>query len=111
MPADTSLNVTVGGNRIKFKTFPYTLNGLNLKSNTASPTFTGTPAAPTATTGTNTTQIATTAFVQSQITTSANSFANYTASGDGASTAITITHGLSGISGTSKVIVQPLNAD
>ncbi|WP_186211311.1 hypothetical protein [Burkholderia gladioli] len=34
----------------------------------ASPTFTGTPAAPTATTGTNTTQIATTAFVNSSIT-------------------------------------------
>jgi len=33
----------------------------------ASPTFTGTPAAPTASTGTNTTQIATTAFVQNQI--------------------------------------------
>jgi hypothetical protein len=33
----------------------------------ASPTFTGVPAAPTATTGTNTTQLATTAFVQSQM--------------------------------------------
>ncbi|WP_080752262.1 hypothetical protein [Burkholderia gladioli] len=33
----------------------------------SSPTFTGTPAAPTATTGTNTTQIATTAFVNSSI--------------------------------------------
>ena len=33
----------------------------------ASPTFTGTPAAPTASTGTNTTQIATTAFVQNSI--------------------------------------------
>jgi hypothetical protein len=33
----------------------------------ASPTFTGVPAAPTATTGTNTTQLATTAFVQSAI--------------------------------------------
>lgn len=33
----------------------------------ASPTFTGTPAAPTASTGTNTTQVATTAFVQNQI--------------------------------------------
>lgn len=33
----------------------------------ASPTFTGTPAAPTATGGTNTTQIATTAFVQSAL--------------------------------------------
>ena len=34
----------------------------------ASPTLTGTPAAPTASTGTNTTQIATTAFVQQEIT-------------------------------------------
>lgn len=34
----------------------------------ASPTFTGTPAAPTATSGTNTTQIATTAFVQDRKT-------------------------------------------
>ncbi len=33
----------------------------------ASPTFTGTPAAPTATTGTNTTQLATTAFVQQEV--------------------------------------------
>lgn len=37
-------------------------------------------------------------------------FTNYTASGTGAATTITITHGVSGISGTSKVIVQPLNA-
>jgi len=36
---------------------------LNLKANLASPTFTGTPTAPTASNGTNTTQIATTAFV------------------------------------------------
>lgn len=34
------------------------------KANLASPTFTGTPAAPTAAAGTNTTQVATTAFVQ-----------------------------------------------
>ncbi|MBO7712619.1 MAG: hypothetical protein J6S85_03900 [Methanobrevibacter sp.] len=38
-----------------------------LKANIASPTFTGTPAAPTAATGTNTTQLATTAFVQTEI--------------------------------------------
>ena len=37
------------------------------KANTASPTFTGTPKAPTATKGTDTTQIATTAFVQAAI--------------------------------------------
>lgn len=37
------------------------------KANLASPTFTGTPKAPTAATGTNTTQLATTAFVQQEI--------------------------------------------
>jgi len=45
-----------------------TQTALNLKSNIASPTFTGTPAAPTATTGTNTTQLATTAFVTTAVT-------------------------------------------
>jgi len=37
------------------------------KANTASPTFTGTPAAPTASPGTNTTQLATTAFVAAAV--------------------------------------------
>ena len=40
---------------------------LALKANLASPTFTGTPAAPTAAVSTNTTQIATTAFVNAEI--------------------------------------------
>ena len=40
---------------------------LDGKAPTASPTFTGTPAAPTAAADTNTTQIATTAFVQQEI--------------------------------------------
>jgi hypothetical protein len=40
------------------------LTAIGLKADIASPTFTGTPAAPTATVGTNTTQLATTAFVQ-----------------------------------------------
>lgn len=40
---------------------------LNAKSAIDSPTFTGTPAAPTATSGTNTTQIATTAFVKNAV--------------------------------------------
>ena len=39
---------------------------LNLKANLASPTFTGTPAAPTAAADTNTTQVATTAYVIGQ---------------------------------------------
>lgn len=40
---------------------------LNSKANTASPTFTGTPKAPTAAASTNNTQIATTAFVKTAI--------------------------------------------
>lgn len=40
---------------------------LNAKANLASPTFTGTPSAPTAASGTNTTQIATTAFVKTAV--------------------------------------------
>ena len=44
----------------------------NLKANIASPTFTGTPVAPTANTGTNTTQLATTAFVTTAVTTVEN---------------------------------------
>lgn len=52
---------TLGGVRT------YIDNNLALKANIASPTFTGTPAAPTAAAGTNTTQIATTAFVTTAI--------------------------------------------
>jgi hypothetical protein len=40
---------------------------INAKAPTASPTFTGTPAAPTAAAGTNTTQLATTAFVTTAV--------------------------------------------
>jgi hypothetical protein len=40
---------------------------LNLKANLASPTFTGTPTAPTASTGDNSTKVATTEFVNSEI--------------------------------------------
>ena len=50
------------------------------KADLASPTFTGTPAAPTAAAGTNTTQIATTAFVQGAVSTKANSADVYTKS-------------------------------
>ena len=44
------------------------LSALAAKASLASPTFTGTPAAPTAAQGTDTTQIATTAFVNAEIT-------------------------------------------
>lgn len=46
-----------------------TNTALALKANIASPAFTGTPSAPTATAGTNTTQIATTAFVKTAVDT------------------------------------------
>ena len=47
--------------------FTYTPPDLTVKADVASPTFTGTPAAPTASASTNTTQIATTAFVQTEL--------------------------------------------
>ena len=42
-------------------------SAISSKADTASPTFTGTPAAPTATAGSNTTQIATTAYVKAEV--------------------------------------------
>jgi hypothetical protein len=51
---------------------------LDLKANLASPTFTGTPAAPTAADGTNTTQLATTAFVQTAVGVAAGVSGSYT---------------------------------
>jgi hypothetical protein len=44
-------------------------SAISSKADTASPTFTGTPAAPTATSGSNTTQIATTAYVKGEVDT------------------------------------------
>lgn len=55
----------------------------------ASPTFTGTPAAPTASGGTNTTQIATTAFVQSALSSNVAGKASTLAMGGGTGTAMT----------------------
>lgn len=47
------------------------------KASTESPTFTGTPKAPTAAAGTNTTQIATTAFVHSEVAAASTGVAKY----------------------------------
>lgn len=68
-----------------------TIASLAAKADLGSPTFTGTPAAPTATAGTNTTQIATTAFVNGETATLAPlASPNFTgipvARGDGSST-------------------------
>lgn len=48
-------------------------SAISSKADTASPTFTGTPAAPTASEGTNTTQLATTAFVKTAVDTATGS--------------------------------------
>jgi hypothetical protein len=55
---------------------------ISAKANIASPTLTGTPAAPTAAVGNDTTQIATTAFVNAEIGNDAVTKATYTAKGD-----------------------------
>lgn len=90
----TAPTATSGTNTTQLATTAFVQTGLGTKANTshthaqsdvtnlttdlaakaplASPTFTGTPAAPTATSGTNTTQLATTAFVQTGLGTKAN---------------------------------------
>lgn len=57
-----------------FDTLAEIATELALKATIASPTFTGTPAAPTATSGTATTQLATTAFVVAEIAVAASAF-------------------------------------
>lgn len=81
-----------------------TQTALNAKAPLASPTFTGTPAAPTPAAGTNTTQLATTAFVQSAIAALINAAPGAldtlqelaTAIGNDPNFATTITNGLAG---------------
>ena len=61
--ADSDANKVISG--ADFNTeFTTVQTAVNSKANTASPTLTGTPAAPTAAVGTDSTQIATTAFVK-----------------------------------------------
>ena len=77
---------------------------LDLKAPLAAPTFTGTPAAPTATAGTNTTQLATTAFVKTAVDNLVDSAPGAldtlnelaAAIGDDANYAATVTTALSG---------------
>lgn len=68
----------------------------------ASPTFTGVPAAPTAATNTNTTQLATTAFVQNQIGAIATGVVSFSAGSTGL-TPSTATTGAVTLSGTLAV--------
>ena len=62
---------------------------ISAKADIASPTFTGTPAAPTATAGTNTTQIATTEFVNAEIASDLTAAIGSTVQGYDADTAKT----------------------
>lgn len=87
---------------------------LGLKADLASPTFSGTPTAPTATAGTNTTQLATTAFVQavagattgtSTDTSSGSTSYDYSSLPAGI-TKITIMMGEVSVSGTSSIMLQ-----
>jgi hypothetical protein len=85
---------------------------LDLKADLASPTFTGTPAAPTAAGGTSTTQIATTAFVRSEISsavagqlefkgaTDCSSNPNYPAADKGDAYIVSVAGKIGGASGT-----------
>jgi hypothetical protein len=59
-------------------------SAISSKADTASPTFTGTPAAPTATAGANTTQLATTAFVKSAVDTATGSLGTMSTQNKGA---------------------------
>ena len=63
--ADTAENANKLGGQAP--SYYATASALSAKANLASPTFTGTPKAPTAAKGTNTTQIATTAFVMAAV--------------------------------------------
>lgn len=65
--SDTAYGVSWNGSTTTAPSQNAVYDKIELLAPLASPTFTGTPAAPTATVNTNTTQIATTAFVQTQI--------------------------------------------
>lgn len=77
-----------------------TTTQLGLKANSASPTFTGAPLAPTATAGTNTTQIATTAFVTTAVTNKTVSLQQATTTGNVSSNELLITGNT--LAGTAK---------
>ena len=64
--ADSSTAKIISGDDFNTE-FTAVQTAVNSKANTASPTLTGTPAAPTAAAGTDSTQLATTAFVRAEI--------------------------------------------
>lgn len=80
---------------------------VNSKANSASPTLTGTPLAPTASAGTNTTQLATTAFTTAAVTTAVAALGTMSTQN---SNAISITGGtVSGITGSINSVTVGTN--
>jgi len=80
---------------------------VNTKADTASPTLTGTPLAPTAVAGTNTTQVATTAFATTAV---ANAVAGLGTMSTQNASAVAITGGtLAGVTGTINSVTLGTN--
>jgi hypothetical protein len=79
----TSLQTTVNANTASITA---NTNAINLRATIASPSFTGTPTAPTPQDGTNDTQIATTAFVQNIVSSSVQTGISASATPDATST-------------------------
>jgi hypothetical protein len=78
------------------------------KADIASPSFTGTPAAPTATAGSNTTQIATTAYVKAEIIAATGTLGTMSSQNAGA---VAITGGtVSGITGSINSVTPGSNS-
>jgi len=81
---------------------------ISSKADIASPSFTGTPAAPTATAGSNTTQIATTAYVRGEIITATGSLGTMSTQN---ATSVAITGGtVSGITGSINSVTPGSNS-
>jgi Tfp pilus assembly major pilin PilA len=81
---------------------------ISSKADIASPTFTGTPAAPTATGGSNTTQIANTAYVKAEIEAATGSLGTLSSQD---SDAVAITGGtVAGITGTINSVTPGSNS-
>jgi hypothetical protein len=83
-------------------------SAISSKADTASPTFTGTPAAPTATSGSNTTQIATTAFVTTAVTAATGSLGTMSSQD---ADAVAITGGtIAGVTGSINSVTPGSNS-
>lgn len=102
---------TAPTNDMDVATKTYVDTALALKANTASPTFTGTPKAPTAVAGTNDTQIATTAFVQAAVSGKQahykEALVNLPANGWDPVTKWQTKTGVTGVKQTNLVIISP----